>query len=64
MGLVGVCLALLGAAAGKPIFIPLQQFTLAWIHTIEKVRWEEPESVSKYHKNTNFPIEINHLACM
>jgi hypothetical protein len=23
-----------------------------------------PESVSKYHKNTNFPIEINHLACM
>jgi hypothetical protein len=24
----------------------------------------DPESVSKYHKNTNFPIEINHLACM
>ena len=48
MGLVGVCLALLGAAGagadsavGKPVFIPVQQFTLAWIHTIEKVRWEE-----------------------
>lgn len=52
MGLVGVCLALLGAAgasadlgAGKPVFIPVQQFTLAWIHTIEKVRWEEDYAV-------------------
>jgi hypothetical protein len=40
MGLLGVCLALLGAA-GQPVFIPVQQFTLAWVHTIEKVRWEE-----------------------
>jgi len=56
MGLVGVCLALLGATAagpgaetdvvaGKPVFIPLQQFTLAWVHTIEKVRWEEDYAV-------------------
>ncbi len=54
MGLVGVCLALLGAAgagadsgtaAGKPVFIPVQQFTLAWIHTIEKVRWEEDYAI-------------------
>jgi hypothetical protein len=57
MGLVGVCLALLGAAAGagagaetdvaagKPVFIPSQQFTLAWVHTIEKVRWEEDYAV-------------------
>jgi len=43
MGLVGVCLALLGA--GQPVFIPVQQFTLAWIHTIEKVRWEEDYAV-------------------
>jgi len=53
VGLVGVCLALLGAAgastdsgAGKPVFIPVQQFTLAWIHTIEKVRWEEDYAVA------------------
>jgi len=43
MGLVGVCLALLGA--GQPVFIPVQQFTLAWVHTIEKVRWEEDYAV-------------------
>ena len=40
MGLLGVCLALWGAA-GQPAFIQVQQFTLAWVHTIEKVRWEE-----------------------
>jgi glycosyltransferase involved in cell wall biosynthesis len=28
------------------------------------MHYNTPESVSKYHKNTNFPIEINHLACM
>ena len=56
MGLIGVCLALLSTAAagansgvsnGKPIFIPVQQFTLAWIHTIEKVRWEEDYAVTE-----------------
>ena len=48
MGLIGVCLALLGTAgsdAAQPVFIPVQQFTLAWIHTIEKVRWEEDYAV-------------------
>ena len=52
VGLVGVCLSLLGAAgtgadsgAGQPVFIPVQQFTLAWVHTIEKVRWEEDYAV-------------------
>jgi hypothetical protein len=48
MGWIGVCLALLGAAgsdAAEPVFIPVQQFTLAWIHTIEKVRWEEDYAV-------------------
>ncbi len=51
-GLIGVCLALLGSAgtvvgtgAGEPVFIPVQQFTLAWMHTIEKVRWEEDYAV-------------------
>ena len=44
MSLIGICLALLGAA-GQPVFIPVQQFTLAWVHTIEKVRWEEDYEV-------------------
>ncbi|MBK4734825.1 DUF1850 domain-containing protein [Noviherbaspirillum pedocola] len=33
----GLCLA----AAGLVLALPLQGFTLAWTHSIEKVRWEE-----------------------
>ncbi|MEO7105385.1 MAG: DUF1850 domain-containing protein [Rhodoferax sp.] len=45
MSLLGVCLVL-AATAGqtpppKPVFIPGDRFTLAWMHSIEKVRWEE-----------------------
>jgi len=29
------------AAAGLVVALPLQVFTLAWTHSIEKVRWEE-----------------------
>lgn len=29
------------AAAGMVISLPLQTFTLAWTHSIEKIRWEE-----------------------
>ena len=29
------------AAAGLAFSLPLQSFTLAWTHSIEKVRWEE-----------------------
>lgn len=37
---LGVCLQI--AAPYKAVaFIPSQAFTLAWEHTIEKVRWEE-----------------------
>lgn len=42
MAALGVCLAL--AAAGQtvePVFVPVERFTLAWTHSIEKVRWEE-----------------------
>jgi hypothetical protein len=42
--LAGVCLALVtatGASAGAPVFVPVSSFTLAWTHSIEKVRWEE-----------------------
>jgi hypothetical protein len=33
----GLCLA----AAALSVALPLQSFTLAWTHSIEKVRWEE-----------------------
>jgi hypothetical protein len=33
----GLCLA----AAGVVLFLPLETFTLAWSHSIEKIRWEE-----------------------
>ncbi len=43
---MGVCLAL--AAAGQTVesvFVPVDRFTLAWTHSIEKVRWEEDYAV-------------------
>lgn len=33
----GLCLA----AAALTVALPLQTFTLAWTHSIEKIRWEE-----------------------
>lgn len=33
---LGVCL--IGATT---LFAPVEQFTLAWVHSIERVRWEE-----------------------
>jgi len=42
---IGVCLAAAGLVAGITTGIsaslPLQSFTLAWTHSIEKIRWEE-----------------------
>lgn len=35
--MIGVCLA----AAGFSLALPVQAFTLAWTHSIEKIRWEE-----------------------
>ncbi len=44
--MVGLCLVLAAAAAGTaPVFVPLQRFTLAWTHSIEKTRWEEDYAV-------------------
>ena len=34
------------AAAGLLVALPLQAFTLAWTHSIEKVRWEEDYRVA------------------
>ncbi len=38
---VGVCLVLAAEPLSSPVFVPAQRFTLAWTHSIEKVRWEE-----------------------
>lgn len=37
----GVCMVLAAAPKVEPRFIPVHEFTLAWTHSIEKVRWEE-----------------------
>lgn len=39
--MIGVCLAAAGLAAGIAVSLPLPAFTLAWTHSIEKIRWEE-----------------------
>lgn len=43
MGAVlGVCLALAALTpASAPVFVQGTHFTLSWMHSIEKVRWEE-----------------------
>lgn len=48
MSTAGVCLALAALAAAPthvPAFIATERFTLAWTHSIEKVRWEEDYAV-------------------
>ena len=46
MALLGVCLALAASGPGAvPVFVPGERFTLAWTHSIEKVRWEEDYTV-------------------
>lgn len=44
MPVLGLCLAL-AASAAAPVFVPGEHFTLAWTHSIEKVRWEEDYAV-------------------
>ncbi|HEY8906279.1 MAG TPA: DUF1850 domain-containing protein, partial [Rhodoferax sp.] len=43
---LGVCLTLASALHAVPVFVPVQRFTLAWMHSIEKVRWEEDYAVA------------------
>lgn len=46
MSLLGVCLVLASAGpSASPVFVPAPHFTLAWTHSIEKVRWEEDYAV-------------------
>lgn len=46
---LGVCLVLAASIASgqtsPPVFVPGRFFTLAWTHSIEKVRWEEDYEV-------------------
>jgi len=48
---LGICLALAGGASGAlaaddgTVFVAAQRFTLAWTHSIERVRWEEDYEV-------------------
>lgn len=58
MELTGVCLALVtvaGVSASHPVFVPVEQFTLAWMHSIEKVRWEEDYAVVPGHGKGSAP---------
>ncbi len=47
--MLGICLILAASAsaaiAPTPVFVPGSQVTLAWTHSIEKVRWEEDYEV-------------------
>ncbi len=48
MSLLGICLVLAATQAGgnaPAVFVPVPHFTLAWTHSIEKVRWEEDYAV-------------------
>ena len=46
MPAIGVCLVLAAAAQGTaPVFVPVERFTQAWTHSIEKTRWEEDYAV-------------------
>jgi len=40
---IGLCLGLAGAVWAE---LPAPSFTLAWTHTIEKIRWEEDYRVT------------------
>ncbi len=42
--LLGLCLSLV-AAPQHTAFVPGRHFTLAWVHSIERVRWEEDYAV-------------------
>ena len=50
----GVCLAL-AATPSITGFFPVQEFTLAWTHSIEKTRWEEDYRVMKPSTPGNAP---------
>lgn len=42
--MIGLCLGLAGVVWAQ---LPLSSFTLAWNHTVEKIRWEEDYRVTE-----------------
>ena len=55
--ILGICLALASATpATAPVFIPGESFTLAWTHSIEKVRWEEDYRVERARGPSAQPV--------
>jgi hypothetical protein len=42
---LGMCLAW-AAVSATPVFVPGTAFTLAWTHSVERVRWEEDYRVT------------------
>lgn len=42
---VGICMLWAANTMAAPYFMPVNTFTLAWNHSIEKTRWEEDYSV-------------------
>ena len=42
--MIGLCLGLAGAVWAQ---LPVSSFTLAWNHTIEKIRWEEDYRITE-----------------
>ncbi|GAA6140623.1 DUF1850 domain-containing protein [Hydrogenophaga sp. 5NK40-0174] len=65
LGELGACLVLATAQTAAPgvnataqeVFMPGERFTLAWTHSIEKVRWEEDYRivVPKVHGSSERP---------
>ena len=60
--LLGICLVLAASApadfAATPVFVPGSRVTLAWTHSIEKVRWEEDYEVI-IQPNAAHPLILN-----
>lgn len=55
MAVLGVCLVL-AATAGPAVFVRGEHFTLAWTHSIERVRWEEDYVVQPGAQPSSAPV--------
>ncbi|HUH39283.1 MAG TPA: DUF1850 domain-containing protein [Castellaniella sp.] len=56
LGALGVCLSLAASPAVPPRFVGVQAFTVAWTHSIEKIRWEEDYTVER--NDTGQPVLV------
>ena len=54
---LGMCLSLASGLPGTAdVFVPVDHFTLAWTHSIEKVRWEEDYAVEHGPTGRQAPV--------